>query len=751
MSPEPRKGNVFGVFFSTKSASVSVGAVSDAMDWHFWSGSRLGSIGISLGLFKLGYFKRNMIAKDSSFRKLYRCASSALDLVDSDSGSSSDFYSADELVGFENIKFHGFERLPLFSIVVIVVKSLNWRVANTIRFEDAVDKYGFPGCIYAFRMIVHLFAFAGMRLEVHALLRDILCYYQKVDLDLSELLPTIVESCNHEATLVFVVDALIMVFASNLLLENAVNVFFQAKGIGIQPGIRACNFLLKCLSERNKSNHLLTLFQEMEVSGPPPCVYTYTILINYWCNEGYAEGKEGIEKASSSPGIKKSASLFEKMTRVGISPSVVTYSVYIRGLCRAGRTTLALNVIKDLRHNKPLNAYCYNAVMHSFCKNGEPEEAMEVFAEMKRCGILPDVHSYTILIHGYCKFGNVEKGLTLFEEMDRDTNIKPSLITYSSLLDGLCKSGLMEASVDMFRELRNCGYKYDQHAYNILISSFLRQGNTDCVHEPEEMIRNNLDDSLTGDVASVCYIEGHVRKALEFLEEMHNQGINPNSFSYGIIIDKLCKEGKPEKALELIPYMLRRKVLPNVVVYSTLIHGFSRQGQVKKALLVYSSMIKFGVTPNKVTYTILINLLFTMGKDKEAYYLFGQMILNRLNPDKVSYTSIIAGLCKTGHLNIALQVYREMQHQGHLPSVVTYTCLIDAYCKQGRMDIATMLVDEMRRKNLSPDVVTYTVLVRAYLRQGQVETVHYLFKEMRKEGLVPDDIMCNLLGLSKEH
>ena len=62
-----------------------------------------------------------------------------------------------------------------------------------------MKKYGFSRSIDAFRIIVNVFALAGMHMEVHPSLRDIVCYYNEVNLDAFELFPILLESSKDAA------------------------------------------------------------------------------------------------------------------------------------------------------------------------------------------------------------------------------------------------------------------------------------------------------------------------------------------------------------------------------------------------------------------------------------------------------------------------------------------------------------------------------------------------------------------------
>nr|DAD47304.1 TPA_asm: hypothetical protein HUJ06_017241 [Nelumbo nucifera] len=371
----------------------------------------------------------------------------------------------------------------LFPLVVRVFHSLSWRSAREIRFPEAVDKYGFHRSMHAFGIMIHIFSSAGMRREASGLLREVVFFYKEASYDMFDLLPTLMNLSGEEQS-VIVFEVLMNIFAESLMLENAVDVFVQAKSIGLEPHVSSCNFLLKYLAEGNRVEFLTSLFDEMKNYGPHPNVYTYTILMDFYCKGGLWQDKADIRRANE---------ILVEMQNCAVRPTVVTYGTYLYGICRAGDADLALDFLHDLRNrNQPLNSNCYNAVIYGFCKKGEVYKATRVLEEMKSDKISPDVYSYSILIDGFCKKGDVLKGWNLLKEME-SSKIRPSIVTFSSILNGLCEGGHMEIALDWFYKLNSSGYKHDQISHNILINGYCKQGELDSANRIlEEMFRHNL-------------------------------------------------------------------------------------------------------------------------------------------------------------------------------------------------------------------------------------------------------------------
>ncbi|CAL9110445.1 unnamed protein product [Musa textilis] len=668
-------------------------------------------------------------------------------------------------------EFYNSRGRSLFPFVSFVASTMNWEVARKMSFSIAVNRFGLSQSLESFAVLIHTFLSAGMHKEVKHLLRDIAEYNRSVGSNMLELLSPLA-SLLDGAMRSQAYESLIYIFAEASMLEDALETFLESKQVALQLSIRSCNFLLKCLVERKMIEYARSLFQALKNSGPSPNVYTYSIMMGL-----YATGD--ILYLDEAKGI-----LLDMEKVGGVRPNAVTYATYIRGLCSAGYVEPALGFLRDLQHKcLPLNAYCFNAVIHGFCQEGRPSESLKVF-EMKGCGFPPDVHSYSMLIDGFCKQGDVSKGYDLIVEMVNCGTL-PTMVSYSSLLYGLCRIGEVKVALNLFRELRHRGCRHDQISYSILLDGYCQHGDLDgaCALW-EDMIKNNFVPDVynyTSLIHGFCrhghlkealaqfqvmikkgimpnivtctvlvdgfFREHYVDQALMFLNEVRGMGITPNLCMYRVVVNGLCKGRMSEKAWEVFGDMIKRGLLPDVVIYSTLIEGFAKMLNMEEAFKVYAKMSKQGVTPNIFTYTSLINGLCNDGRMPEALNLFEEMVQRGLMPDRIAFTSLIANFCKCKNMNKALEWFNKMMQSGLAPDVFTYTCLIYGYSKLLSMDIAVSLMDEMLRIGVRPNLVTYTALISGYCKIGERKKAYELYKIMLKQGILPDMLACRSLGL----
>jgi pentatricopeptide repeat protein len=107
---------------------------------------------------------------------------------------------------------------------------------------------------------------------------------------------------------------------------------------------------------------------------------------------------EVLEKIS---GGKESGGL-----SVSVEPVVVIYNTLIDGLCKVGRQAEGLGLMERTRLQK---------------------------------GCSPDTITYHCLINGLCKAGEEQKGKELFDEMNKE-RVAPNVVTIDTLVGGMCRT-----------------------------------------------------------------------------------------------------------------------------------------------------------------------------------------------------------------------------------------------------------------------------------------------------------------------
>jgi len=194
--------------------------------------------------------------------------------------------------------------------------------------------------------------------------------------------------------------------------------------------------------------------------------------------------------------------------------------------------------------------------------------------------------------------------------------------------------------------------------------------------------------------------------------ERLEEGINPDSIHFGIVIKGWCKgDGssllKAERLLDKMQDMYlsgRMWLRPNAVVFNNIIMSYSRQGNVSKVEELYEKMKDFyyegnvDVKPNVLTLNFMLDSLSKSFERKKRQELI-------VNPSR------------------AEDIIKNMKNEfGIRPDTITYNLFINAWVKSSHPDSARKaeaivrdMIEQVEngQQSVEPDIFTYnSILVR---------------------------------------
>lgn len=163
----------------------------------------------------------------------------------------------------------------------------------------------------------------------------------------------------------------------------------------------------------------LHLFDEMLKRDVPPNHYTLNIAIDCFCRlkrPGFGFAVLGI--------------FFKR----GCEPTVVTFNTLIKGLMLVGKIEEAAQLLGKLLAEKLCvpNERTYSAMINGLCKAGATFKALELLDLLENGNCKLDVYAYNIVIDGLCKDGKVDDALQLLSTLG-DKGISPNVVTYNPI------------------------------------------------------------------------------------------------------------------------------------------------------------------------------------------------------------------------------------------------------------------------------------------------------------------------------
>lgn len=278
-------------------------------------------------------------------------------------------------------------------------------------------------------------------------------------------------------------SAVLDVYAQLGMKEEVLALFDRARGSGWKPDHVAFAVLAKMFGEAGDYEGIQFVFKEMQEVGIKPNIFVYNALLE-------ALGKTG------KPGLARN--LFDEMTAQGVEPNARTLTALakIYGRARWGRD--ALQLWEQMREMKlPADNILCNTLLSMCADVGLVAEAEQLFNEMKdpECRDVPkpDKWSYTAMINIYGSNGDTDQALQLFTEMLKG-GIEPNIMSYTIVIQCLGKAQRIRQAVEVLEAGLEKGLKPDDRLCGCLLSVVaLSSGEeTEVVLSSLEKVNQNL-------------------------------------------------------------------------------------------------------------------------------------------------------------------------------------------------------------------------------------------------------------------
>ncbi|KAG8372101.1 hypothetical protein BUALT_Bualt12G0031500 [Buddleja alternifolia] len=214
-----------------------------------------------------------------------------------------------------------------------------------------------------------------------------------------------------------------------------------------------------------------------------------------------------------------------------------------------------------------------------------------------------------------------------------------------------------------------------------------------------------------------CFNKSSVR------EELFEVG----NFTYGVVIDGLCKAGNTAMAMQLLRVMEKGSCRPGTLEYSMVIESLCKDRFVDSAMKLFHEMPEKGIKRDD-GYCLEGRVdearkIFNSMPD-EAMHLFRQMPLKGLEPDVDTYNTVLQGL-----LEEAKDILLKMEQRSCCPNGVTYNVIIRGILKSGEHAEATKFLDVMVGRGFSPDSATLELLISFLQRKEINPSILFMIKK----------------------
>ncbi|KAE8701739.1 Pentatricopeptide repeat-containing protein [Hibiscus syriacus] len=330
-------------------------------------------------------------------------------------------------------------------------------------------------------------------------------------------------------------------------------------------------------------------------------VVCWTAMITACSQQGYGE---------------EAFSLFSRMLSDGFSPNEFTVCSVLKacGEQKALRSGRQLHgaIIKKMFKN---DVFVGSSLVDMYAKCGEILDARIVFDGMRSRNTV----TWTSIIAGYARKGLGEDAISLFRVMKR-RNIIANNLTVVSILRACGSVMDLLMGKEVHAQIVKKSIQMNMYIGSTLVWFYCKCGEYDIASKVLQQMPLRDVVSWTA-MISGCASLGHEVEALEFLKEMMEEGVEPNSFTYSSALKACAKLGAVTKGKLIHSFANKTPAFSNVFVGSALIHMYAKCGFISEAFRVFDSMPE----RNLVSWKAMIMGYARNGLCQEALQLMYQM------------------------------------------------------------------------------------------------------------------------------
>ncbi|KAL6890561.1 hypothetical protein ACP4OV_008816 [Aristida adscensionis] len=355
------------------------------------------------------------------------------------------------------------------------------------------------------------------------------------------------------------------------------------------------NVMIAAYAWNRCAGTVLQLFREMLSLGFDRRVLPYSSLLS---------------AAGSLPDIKIGKQIHAHVVLLGLASENLVGNALIDMYSKCGMLDAA-KIIFAKKSDK--TAISWTALITGYVQNGQHEEAIHLYCDMRRAGLSPDRATCSSIMKASSSLAMIGVGTQFHSYLVKSGHMS-SVFSGSALLGMYAKCGCLDEALRTFDEMP----EKNSITWNAVISAYAHYGQAEnAIKMFEGMLYCGLyPDSVTFlSLLAACSHNGLAQECMKYFDLMKDgYNITPGMEHYSCVIDTLGRAGcfdEVQKVLGEIPFEAGPKIWGSIL-HSCRIHG-------KKALATVAAEKLFSMTPTDAApYVILSNIYAKAGQWENA-------------------------------------------------------------------------------------------------------------------------------------
>lgn len=226
-----------------------------------------------------------------------------------------------------------------------------------------------------------------------------------------------------------------------------------------------------------------------------------------------------------------------------------------------------------------------NCLLTMYVKCGSVEDARVLFDSIRCKGLI----TWNAMISGYAQHGLASNVLDLYQEM-KLCGIGPDSVTLVGVLSSCSHLGAYHIGCQVERQIELSGFNSNPFLNNALISMYARCGKLAKARAVFDAMPEKTVVSWTAVIGGYG-MHGQGELAVELFEEMLQAGIRPDGAAFVSVLSACSHAGLTDEGFKYFNAMEKKYLLqPGPEHYSCMVDLLGRAGQLQKALDLIHTM-----------------------------------------------------------------------------------------------------------------------------------------------------------------
>ncbi|CAJ1934231.1 unnamed protein product [Sphenostylis stenocarpa] len=374
------------------------------------------------------------------------------------------------------------------------------------------------------------------------------------------------------------------------------------------------------------------------------------------------------------------------------TPSTNDWNAVLRGLAQSPKPTQALSWYRAMsRSPQKVDALTCSFALKGCARALAFFEATQIHSQLLRFGFEADILLLTTLLDVYAKTGDLDAAHKVFDNMH-----KRDIASWNAMISGLAQGSRPNEAIALFNRMKEEGWRPNEVTVLGALSACSQLG---ALKHGQIIHAYVVDEKLDTEVI-VCNAVIDMYAKCGFVDKAYSVFISMSCkkslVTWNTMIMALAMNGDGKKALELLDQMVVDGVDPDAVSYLSALCACNHAGLVEEGFRLFDMMKGRGMKLTVKHYGSVVDLLGRAGRIKEACDIINSM---PMLPDVVLWQSLL-GACKThGNVEMAEMASRKLVEMGS-NNCGYFVLLSNVYAAQQRWHDVGRVREAMKIKDV---------------------------------------------------